>query len=470
MGTTFRRIHSPFRGRPSGALLPALSALAAALAWLPAAARAAEVEREELKTGVTLDMGRIQQGEFDRNAVEGQFLSNTGVYMAQSATIDKRLRLSVAIGGLFWYSLPEQFQPHRRYTKFGPGVGRAELALTMGNLDDPWGNFQFGLIPFKYNPEARNLGEYLLRSSAYPNVIVTGGWSILNSANILMQGLNFEARTGPVTHSLLLMLEQGMGPQHDITPAYLMTWRPHSVFEFGAGAAYASLIPIDGDITTPDGPGRPGDLTTQPLGRFKADTVVTDTGDHVYSNYTFQALKLMARFAVRPQAALQSALLGPDDLTFYAEAALLGWKNYPYYYENRLRRIPFMVGFNLPAFKLFDVLAVEVEYRKPEFLNSSRASYGESALPVPYIVPLSSNETYAASLARYKTQQDSLMEGVGLHWSVYARRTLIPGLALVGQAASDHTRGFEFHGFPLSEPTTRTWKQWYFIGRIELGI
>jgi hypothetical protein len=60
-------------------------------------ARAADVEREDLRTGVTLDMGRIQSGEFDFREVEGQFLSNTGVYMAQSVTIDKRLRLSVAI-------------------------------------------------------------------------------------------------------------------------------------------------------------------------------------------------------------------------------------------------------------------------------------------------------------------------------------------------------------------------------------
>jgi hypothetical protein len=261
-----------------------------------------------------------------------------------------------------------------------------------------------------------------------------------------------------------------LGPQHDITPAYFATFKPHPVFEAAAGAAYSSLIPIDKDITTPDGPGHPGDLTTQPLGRYKGDTVVTDTGDHVYSNYTFQALKLMARVAVRPQAVLESDLLGKDDLTIYAEAALLGWKNYPYYYEDRMARMPVMVGMNLPAFKLFDILAVEVEFKKADFLNSSRVSYGESALPVPYIVPTSSNEPYAETLKRYKAQRDSLMEGVGLHWSVYAKRTVIPGLAVLAQVASDHTRGFEFHGFPLSEPTTTTWKHWYFIARIELGI
>ncbi|MDB5051067.1 MAG: hypothetical protein JWO30_4138 [Fibrobacteres bacterium] len=434
-----------------------------------AAAHAAKVERDELRTGVIFDMGRIEKGEFDNIPVEGQVISNTGVSMIQAVTIEDRLRLTIGVGGLFWYSLPEEPQPHRRYTKFGPAVLQAELSLKLGSLEDPWGNFQFGLIPFKYNPDAKNLGEYLLRSSAYPNVLITGGWSNINSASLQMQGLNFEVRTGPFTHNFLIMLETGLGPQHDITPAYLINFKPHPVFQVGAGAAFASLIPIDNEITTPDGPGHPGDLTTQPLGRYKADTVVTDPNDSVYSNYTYQAIKLMGRASIHPQALLQSDLLGPEDLTLYTEAAVLGWKNYPYYYEKRSHRIPVMVGFNVPTFKLLDMLSVEVEYRNTDFLNSSRVSYGESALPVPYIIP-NGNENYADVLKRYEVQRDSLTKDIKFHWSVYAKRSLVPGMTLFAQVASDHTRGIEFHGFPISEPTTTSWKQWYFLCRLELGI
>lgn len=448
---------------------PVPRTLALALAF-GAAAHGADIQRDELKTGVSLDLGRIQQGVLDGNPVEGQFISNTGVYMMQSLTIDQRLRLTVGIGGLFWYSLPEQFMPHRRYTKFGPGVGQAQMALSLGSLDNPWGLFQFGLIPYKYNPDAVNLGEYLLRSQAYPNVLVTGGWSIFNSANILMQGMGLQARTGPLTHSFLLMVEQGLGPQHDLTPAYLADLDAGRFFHAGAGVAFASLIPINPRITTPDGPGHPGDLTTQALGRFEADTVVTDTADRTYSNFTYQAVKLMARASFSPLAAVESGWLKPDDFRLYAEAAVLGWKNYPYYYEDRMARIPVMMGVRLPTFRLLDMLSVEFEYRKAEFLNSSRVSYGESALPLPYIKSVNSTESYSDLLTRYKAQRDSLMDGVGIHWSVNFKRTVIPGMALLGQVASDHTRGFEFHGFPLSEPTTATWKDWYFIFRVELGI
>jgi hypothetical protein len=129
-----------------------------------------------------------------------------------------------------------------------------------------------------------------------------------------------------------------------------------------------------------------------------------------------------------------------------------------------------MVGFNVPTFKLLNTLSVEVEYRHADFLNSSRVSYTESALPVPYIIPANSNENYADVLKRYQAQRDSLTKDIRFHWSVYARRSLIPGMSLLAQVASDHTRGIEFHGFPISEPTTTTWREWYFLCRIELGI
>ena len=424
-------------------------------------------------------------------------LERTGVSLTQSVTIEERTSITIGIGGLFWYSLPEfQANFHTRVIKFGPAIGQAQLQVKLGSLQNPWGKLQAGLVPYKYNPDAKNLGEYLMRSTAYPNILVTGGWSIINSAGILMQGLNFEAKTGPLTHNILMSIEWGLGPQHDITPAYLVDYKPVEAIDIGAGVAFAYLIPIRPSITTPDYAGLPTQAKQRALGRYK-DTVVTDINDTVgYKNYTNQAVKLMARASFNLQAVLKSDMLGSEDLKLYTEAAVLGVKNYPYYYTNIMRRIPVMVGFNFPTFKFLDRLSLELEFRNPEFLNSSRVSFEEDGLPLPYI-PHTFN-SYDTVLSVYKSPirpawdssgrirdpitdtiikpggqmilQSELMKDRGFKWSVYAKRTIIPGITVYCQAASDHMRGIHFRGYPLSNPLPDTWKDWYFLFRVELGI
>ena len=80
--------------------------------------------------------------------------------------------------------------------------------------------------------------------------------------------------------------------------------------------------------------------------------------------YTLAGTKLMARasFDFKPLfKSFADQFLGPNDLRIYSEAAILGLKNYPVYYDDLSKRIPIMVGFNVPTFKVFDVLALEVE-------------------------------------------------------------------------------------------------------------
>jgi len=269
----------------------------------------------------------------------------------------------------------------------------------------------------------------------------------------------------------------------------LVDYKPIEAVDIGAGVAFAYLIPIRPSITTPDYAGLPTQASLRPLGRYRDTTVITDINDSIgYKNYTNQAIKLMARASFNLQAILKSDMLGSEDLKLYTEAAVLGVKNYPYYYENIMRRIPVMVGFNIPTFKILDRLSLELEFRDPEFLNSSRVSFEEDGLPLPYIPRPSSSITYDSTLLAYKSkvrpawdtsgfggtggtvQQDSLMKGRGFKWSVYAKRTIIPGITVYCQAASDHMRGIHFRGYPLSNPLVETWKDWYFLFRVELGI
>ena len=321
----------------------------------------AEVVRQPLQTGVIFDMGQVIHSK-NNDVLDGQALQSTSLLLSQSVDVSERVNVTVGVGGLFFYSTPNAVGlGYQRAIKYGTYVNQAMGSVKLGAMDHPIGNFQFGIIPYKYNPDAKNLGEYLLRSEAYPTILASGGVSIINSAGFQVQGADLEIRTGPVAHSLLIYTERGIEPTGDITPAYFFSYKPHPAVELGGGVAFAHLISVKPSRTTPDGPG-PGisnaSAVNLPLNRYKNDTVVTDPLDSGYSNYTFKATKLMVRASINFQSILHSELLGPEDLKLYSEAAILGVKNYPFYYSDIWNRVPVMAGINLPTFRLLDRLSV----------------------------------------------------------------------------------------------------------------
>jgi hypothetical protein len=444
-----------------------IAPVAAAPVW-------AEAVREPIQTSVTFDVGQIHQSSFED--ADELWLQRTGVTITQAVSLNEdRLRLIVGIGGMFFNSYPEAVTvSYQRSLKFGPGISQAQAITKLGPLDNPWGAVHLGFIPFKYNPDAKNLGEYLLRSSAYPNVIYSGGYNMINSANMLVLGATMEVKTGPVDHSLVLSIERNYEPNGDLTPSYLVAYKPHPAIEIGGGITLSHLISVKPSLTTPDGKISTG---TSPSNRYDddVDTVVTDPADTTYSNYTFKGTKLMARASINFQTFLQWSWLGPEDLKLYSEAALLGVKNYPYYYDNRWHRIPVMVGLNLPTFrfgnfKAFDALAVEAEYRRADFTNSVAISYVDYTLPLPYL-GFSQNP---ADYEKTNPRRGPWYRDEGIKWSVYAKRGLIPGLDLYAQVASDHIRPMKFTSdgalVPTREPLTLRPSEWYYLVRLQMGI
>lgn len=440
-----------------------IAPVAAAPTW-------AEAVREPIQTSVSFDVGEIANSSFDE--ADQQWIQRTGITITQGVLVGDRVRLVVGVGGMFFNSYPENITvAYQHSLKFGPGVSQAQSIIKLGDVTNPWGSLRLGLIPYKYNPDAKNLGEYLLRSSAYPNALFTGGYNIINSASTLVQGAVFEAKTGPVTHDFVVAIERDYEPAGDITPSYLVSYKPHPAIELGAGITLAHLISVKPSLTTPKGaPKNGGD----PTNRYEADTVVTDPNDTTFSNYTFKATKLMARASVNLQTFLQTPF-GPEDFKIYTEAALLGVKNYPFYYDNRWHRIPVMVGINLPtrfgSFKWLDQLSVEAEYRKADFTNSIAISYVDYTLPLPYL-PSFSQDPHGYD--KNELSRGPWYRNEGIKWSVYAKRSLIPGLDLYAQVASDHNRPMKITSdgalVPNREPLTPKPTDWYYLVRLQMGI
>jgi hypothetical protein len=458
----------------------------------------AEVERAPIRVGTNIDLGQIVKGEISEGTEEpGQFLSRTGVSMTQFATVNKKLDITVSVGGLFWYSLPvSPGAPHTRLVKFGPGVGQASGLFRFGDNENPSALLEFGYFPHKYNPDAKNLGEYQLRSGTYPGYLWTGGWSIVNSAAYMAQGTRLKVPTfgGKLKHDLMLFMERDFEPTYDISPSYQIAYKPTEAFEMGAGVTWAHGLPIKPSLTTPkdranayvgdsalakeewqkagyeltdihvvpDGDSRAG--TAAPDG--KPYVTVTENGipDSRLSYYTFQGVKIMGRASINPQAWLRSAMLGPEDLKLYAEFAVLGVKDYPTYYESISERIPVMVGFNLPTFKLFDIFSIEVEYYNSKFQNNIRDVF-QLSYPKWQLPPGQTTSTYPAFIDTSKivTEDD-------IHWSIYAKKSLFEGLDLFIQVASDHMRVLSFNAEPGDIDVTRKPSQWYYLARLQMGF
>src|SRR5690606_35009810 len=101
--------------------------------------------------------------------------------------------------------------------------------------------------------------------------------------------------------------------------------------------------------------------------------------------YTFQGLKLMARASADPKVFVPMPFLGPEDLKVFGEVALLGVKNYPFYYEKRTERMPVMFGMNLPAFGFLDIVSLQFEYYGSPFPNSVDNAYRYQMPTYPFV-------------------------------------------------------------------------------------
>jgi hypothetical protein len=185
--------------------------------------------------------------------------------------------------------------------------------------------------------------------------------------------------------------------------------------------------------------------------------VDTTTGDT--TKYTFSGIKVMARLTLDPQAFFNCRILGKEDLKVYAEAALLGDKNYAPWYMHHRERMPVMFGFNFPAFKLLDVLSFEGEWYGSPYWNSQENIW-KGRSPVPYTGGSPDPNNWQA-----KTDDQ-------WKWSVYASRRIGSYLRLSGQIASDRTPRFWYTPGPptfvkYTEMVPRT-RDWYYMMRVTM--
>ena len=481
------------------------------------------IERKPLVIGTKIETGQIVQGskviDYDP---DDYYISQIGVSLTQEVIVNRRLNVKVGAGGVFYGSYPQVINSGGAGygVKFGPGITQAQAQYKFGDVDHSWGALRVGYFGYKYNPDAKNLGEYLFRAGAYPTYVVTGGWSIMDNALVKVQGIEFSLNQldGALKHSFLLYNERDFRPPGDFTPAYLAEYTKGPV-QIGAGVSFHHYFPIKEAVTSPKNKNSSIYSFDNPTAINAVDPLTGDTlhyaaGQHIVAGYgdidgilapavnpnwnadslianynpsvenvSFKAIKLMARASFNIQKVMPVAMLNPEDLKVYGEVALLGVKNYSGIYEDRSERMPIMLGVNLPTFRLLNALSFEVEYFRngnPDDMGSQQAklnpgyayntitSYTQDNGGGLGNAPNPGTQDYYTILLKdhFDNHRDDWK------WSLYAVKQVTTGISLRAQVANDHFRAQDtyFPGYWTGPSMLRAPKDWYYVVSINFGI
>jgi hypothetical protein len=461
----------------------------------------AQTTTEVSKPSLTVfhEFGKIEEASFENSSpLKDAWLHRTGGWIGLHGQRGDRLSLDVTIGGTYFTNTKELSDASTKVRYFAGSLPRLDVTYVFGDVQDPFLKLNGGIFNYKYNEYARNLGEYAFRSGTYPGWISTGGLTFVGINSAQVTGIRLSQKRGAFSHELLATLETEVIPTYDVSLTYMAKYNWQNVVKLGGGVQLARILPIVPSKTNPGvwrdpttGEANPtfsnryfehnGEWYFDYYGYYDAlmahpETDGADSANYQhalavldsargstrggtpvpqisvnYQNYNASGIKPIATFAFDPKPLVGGiSMLGPNDLVLYGEAALLGVKDYPVLYDDWTKRIPVMVGFNVPTFRLLDVLAIEVEYYGSEYPDNFQGIMSGAAQATPW--PTIPNE-YAAS----DWKDDNLK------WSIYTQRKIVDGVTLSAQVARDHARAWVF-------PTGKTYwgimnddNDWYWM-------
>lgn len=212
------------------------------LCLLPLAAALADGDKR-IHLFTAIDLGRVENGYDLRKTYDpsGDAMNRTYVDVGFVQQLDENYMLSVGVGGIFWKAYETGGgNPEDKVIKFGPGISNAYMKWAPSDKVD----LTFGYFPYKYNQAARNLGEYLFRTEAYPTIIYTGGWSWMNDVQYRTVGakLTLNMWDGRFKHDIGFFGEYFNAPIYDITPAYIATLKAADWLTVGGATSLHRFI------------------------------------------------------------------------------------------------------------------------------------------------------------------------------------------------------------------------------------
>lgn len=382
------------------------------------------LDETDIKVAGYVDAGRFQAED---TIVNGEIVNRMGAKWLISKDIDENWSLVANPQWMFWRNQATDIGLfHIAGIKFDADL-QGFLQYKSGSH-----RAKMGLYEFKYNPDSKNLGEYLLRSGAYPTIIENAqGKDMIALANAKVMGVEYGQDFELFRHTALLYLEQINVPVNDVNAVYLAAAGPRAA-ELEVGVSYFRFLKTGTAMKT--------DLVSQELKDYIKRQGITS-----------EAVKL----SLRGRLDIASMIEMEDSFKLYGEIALLGLKNDSLYYKDVLQRVPMMVGLDIPTFGILNVLSIEAEYFNNPYLDKKypmQDATGSRFSPLP-------------SLVNYRNPPNFTSDD--FKWSVYLAKSLNKWIDIKVRMASDHMRLLDWESDFRNTPITQQYNDWYFLARIE---
>lgn len=384
--------------------------------------------------------GQIVKGDNSGNPIDHQWTNGALLGFTMEARPSERLQLVLSPEFKLNYPFPEDVNHPETVRPFGIAYinDACGILSLLGDPQKPYLELGAGVFTYKYNPDSRHLGEFIFRTGTYPTYILTD----FDFAKARLVGLRLT--TNPVENlhaDVLLTSEAFIYPLYDFSLSGILDYKLFNTINIGGGVDLARLFPVVKSKTSPI-----FTKTDKPAGY---NQYIKENGDTGY--YSFQATKIMGRISIDIKQFFGSPeFFGNEDLKFYGEIMMEDpfgrYKardardssghdstGYPAIYNDPSRRMPIMLGFDVPTFKLLDILSAEVEYF-PSMLPNEYGSVVNQLSPMPSI----SGGVGAYNPNDYKAG--------AWRWSFYAKKTIVKGFSITGLAAFDHLRTTYWNG------------------------
>lgn len=432
-----------------------------ALACLPTLALGGDETRLTLKGSGFFQYGRVMHSsDTSRLKYTGNTMRTSGAQLTAIGAFSDRMQAAIGIGVVDRHFLDGSVNSSAGRSPFvvTPYIAQANFTYAFLDREDAGLSLTGGYFQYNYNPDVRNLGLYLLRGPVYPGFLLSGfdARHVAPSANLL--GFRLRHRAGAFEQDFILNSETELYPLFDISPAYVAGFRAGGL-RVGAGANFYHYLPIEPRITSPDsfaydGNDNPAQTPAHPYMRtwVYVDTVAGDT-----TFLSFKGIKLMANASFDVKSLVGDfGVLGGEDLKVYSEIAVIGLdgsKAYKAVYGGYAQRMPVMFGFNVPAFRLLDRLALEVEWYGAKYKDDLVRYQASSS---SYMSPLPVYDASGADPGRDDWK-----------WSLYGTRD-VGNLRFTFQVANDHSRPGGMLLFPGAEwqALYSTPSDWYWMTKV----
>jgi hypothetical protein len=316
-----------------------------------------------------INAGQIVNGNsrYEPAIIQHRWLQSNAMVLGDSVTSGSRMTMKIELVGVVQFSSWVQNQNglgyiDARLPSSGFYFNEASGTYVFGDPEKKLFSITTGFFPYKYNPDVKNLGEYLFRSMAYPNYII----AYFDQPFARMLGLKLSNRLlgGSLRQDLILSNEWQQYPTKDFSLAYVAGLNIGNFLDIGVGGQAFHLLSTRENYTTPDSVRT---LLKWNDGQWYYASAEDSAADKK-TPYTFKAIKLMGRININPLAAMDEiklpvigTLFGKEDLKVYAEANVFGLKNYPThnpdagsgrqweFYNKLSERIPVTFGINAPT-------------------------------------------------------------------------------------------------------------------------